>query len=177
MHIRLSIQSAAHWVSLLCTHHVWKTPELSWETNLNLNVGLDFGFWSNRLNGTIEFFQRSSKDLLFARDLVPSSGFSSIDANIGKLKNYGWEFTISGTPVMTKDWTWKLSLNATTYKNEIVELPTDVMWQSSKKWVKGGSLYDFWLYEWAGVNPENGKPQWYYTAEDGSRQVTEDYST
>lgn len=154
-----------------------ETPELSWETNLNLNVGLDFGFWSNRLNGTIEFFQRSSKDLLFARDLVPSSGFSSIDANIGKLKNYGWEFTISGTPVMTKDWTWKLSLNATTYKNEIVELPTDVMWQSSKKWVKGGSLYDFWLYEWAGVNPENGKPQWYYTAKDGSRQITEDYSS
>ncbi len=154
-----------------------ETPELSWETNLNLNVGLDFGFWSNRLNGTIEFFQRASKDLLFARDLVPSGGFSSIDANIGKLKNYGWEFTINGTPVLTKDWTWKLSVNATTYKNEIVELPTDVMWQSTKKWVKGGSLYDFWLYEWAGVNPENGNPQWYYTDTDGSRKITEDYSS
>ncbi len=154
-----------------------ETPELSWETNLNLNVGLDFGFWNNRLNGTIEFFQRASKDLLFARDLVPSGGFTSIDANIGKLKNYGWEFTINGTPVLTKDWTWKLSVNATTYKNEIVELPTDVMWQSSKKWVKGGSLYDFWLYEWAGVNPENGNPQWYYTDTDGSRKITEDYSS
>lgn len=154
-----------------------ETPELSWETNLNLNVGLDFGFWSNRLNGTIEFFQRASKDLLFARDLVPSGGFSSIDANIGKLKNYGWEFTINGTPVLTKDWTWKLSVNATAYKNEIVELPTDVMWQSTKKWVKGGSLYDFWLYEWAGVNPENGNPQWYYTDTDGSRKITEDYSS
>jgi len=154
-----------------------ETPELSWETNLNLNVGLDFGFWSNRLNGTIEFFQRASKDLLFARDLVPSGGFSSIDANIGKLKNYGCEFTINGTPVLTKDWTWKLSVNATTYKNEIVELPTDVMWQSTKKWVKGGSLYDFWLYEWAGVNPENGNPQWYYTDTDGSRKITEDYSS
>lgn len=154
-----------------------ETPELSWETNLNLNVGLDFGFWSNRLNGTIEFFQRASKDLLFARDLVSSGGFSSIDANIGKLKNYGWEFTINGTPVLTKDWTWKLSVNATTYKNEIVELPTDVMWQSTKKWVKGGSLYDFWLYEWAGVNPENGNPQWYYTDTDGSRKITEDYSS
>lgn len=154
-----------------------ETPELSWETNLNLNVGLDFGFWSNRLNGTIEFFQRASKDLLFARDLVPSGGFSSIDANIGKLKNYGWEFTINGTPVLTKDWTWKLSVNATTYKNEIVELPTDVMWQSTKKWVKDGSLYDFWLYEWAGVNPENGNPQWYYTDTDGSRKITEDYSS
>ena len=154
-----------------------ETPELSWETNLNLNVGLDFGFWNNRLNGTIEFFQRASKDLLFARDLVPSGGFTSIDANIGKLKNYGWEFTINGTPVLTKDWTWKLSVNATTYKNEIVELPTDVMWQSTKKWVKGGSLYDFWLYEWAGVNPENGNPQWYYTDTDGSRKITEDYSS
>ncbi|OUN82402.1 TonB-dependent receptor [Bacteroides sp. An51A] len=154
-----------------------ETPELSWETNLNLNVGLDFGFWNNRLNGTIEFFQRASKDLLFARDLVPSGGFTSIDANIGKLKNYGWEFTLNGTPVLTKDWTWKLSVNATTYKNEIVELPTDVMWQSTKKWVKGGSLYDFWLYEWAGVNPENGNPQWYYTDTDGSRKITEDYSS
>lgn len=154
-----------------------ETPNLSWETNLNLNIGLDFGFWNNRLNGTIEFFQRASKDLLFARDLVPSGGFTSIDANIGKLKNYGWEFTINGTPVLTKDWTWKLSVNATTYKNEIVELPTDVMWQSTKKWVKGGSLYDFWLYEWAGVNPENGNPQWYYTDTDGSRKITEDYSS
>ena len=51
------------------------------------------------------------------------------------------------------------------------------MWQSTKKWVKGGSLYDFWLYEWAGVNPENGNPQWYYTDTDGSRKITEDYSS
>lgn len=153
------------------------TPDLTWETNLNLNIGLDFGFWNNRLNGTIEYFQRSSKDLLFARDLAPSSGFSSIDANIGKLKNKGWEFTISGTPILTKDWTWKLSVNATTYKNEIVELPTEVMWNGSKKWVKGGSLYDYWMYEWAGVNPETGEPQWYKTQTDGSRVPTSDYSS
>lgn len=154
-----------------------ETPDLSWETNLNFNVGLDFGFFNHRLNGTIEYFERSSKDLLFSRDLIPSSGFSSIDANIGKVKNYGWEFTLNGTPVMTKDWNWRLSLNLTTYKNEIVDIPTPEMWSGTKKWVKGGSLYDFWMYEWAGVNPENGKPQWYYTDKDGSRKVTEDYSS
>lgn len=153
------------------------TPELTWETNLNLNVGLDFGFWNNRLNGTVEYFQRTSKDLLFSRDLVPSSGFSSIDANIGKLRNIGWEFTLSGTPILTKDWTWKLSVNATTYKNKIVTLPTDVMWNGSKKWVKGGSLYDYWMYEWAGVNPETGAPQWYKTQKDGTRVPTSDYSS
>lgn len=153
-----------------------ETPELTWETNLNLNVGLDFGFLNNRINGTIEYFNRASKDLLFNRDLIPSSGFSSIDANIGKLKNYGWEFTVNGTPIMTKDWTWRLSVNATTYKNKIVDLPTEIMWSGTKKWVKGGSLYDFWLYEWGGVNPENGNAQWAYYDKDGNRQLTENYS-
>lgn len=153
------------------------TPDLTWETNLNFNVGLDFGVMNNRISGTVEYFTRASKDLLFNRDLVPSAGFSSMDANIGKLKNYGWEFTVNGTPVMTRNWTWRLSVNATTYRNEIVELPTDVMWQSTKKWVKGGSLYDFWLYEWAGVNPENGDAQWAYYDADGTRHVTNDYAS
>lgn len=153
-----------------------ETPELTWETNLNFNIGLDFGVFNNRINGTIEYFNRASKDLLFSRDLIPSSGFSSIDANIGKLKNYGWEITLAGTPVLTKDWAWKLSVNATTYKNKIVDLPTDVMWNGTKKWVKGGSLYDFWLYEWGGVNPENGNAQWAYYDKDGNRQLTENYS-
>lgn len=152
------------------------TPDLSWETNLNLNIGLDFGFFNNRINGSIEYFNRASKDLLFSRDLVLSSGFSSIDANIGKLKNYGWEFTVNATPVMIRDWTWRLSVNMTTYKNKIVQLPTDVMWQGSKKWVEGGSLYDFWLYEWGGVNPETGNAQWAYYDADGTRHLTDDYS-
>lgn len=154
------------------------TPELSWETNLNANIGLDFSLWSNRLFGTVEWFQRTSKDLLFARDLVPSSGFSSIDDNIGKVRNYGWEFTLGGTPILTRDWTWRLSVNATTYKNEIVSIPTDVMWSGTKKWVKGGSLYDFWMYEWAGVDPETGDAQWYMTdTETGERVKTTNYGS
>ena len=152
------------------------TPNLTWETNLNTNIGVDFSMFGDRLTGTVEYFERASKDLLFSRSLVPSSGFSSIDDNIGKLKNYGWEFTLSGTPIHTKDWMWKLSVNATTYKNEIVQLPTEVMWSGSKKWVKGGSLYDYYLYEWAGVNPDNGNPQWYYY-DNGEKKVTEDYSS
>ena len=154
------------------------TPELSWETNLNANIGLDFSLWSNRLFGTVEWFQRTSKDLLFSRDLVPSSGFSSIDDNIGKVRNYGWEFTLGGTPILTRDWTWRLSVNATTYKNEIVSIPTDVMWSGTKKWVKGGSIYDFWMYEWAGVDPETGDAQWYMTdTETGERVKTTNYGS
>ena len=82
-----------------------------------------------------------------------------MDENIGAIKNYGWEFQISGYPIMTKDWKWKLSFNATTYKNKITSLPAEEMWSGNKKWVKGGSLYDFYLVEWAGVNPENGRSE------------------
>ncbi len=153
------------------------TPNLSWETNLNANIGLDFGFFNNRIRGSVEYFERKSKDLLFSKDLVQSSGFSTIDQNIGALKNYGWEFQLTGYPIDTKDWKWMLSVNATTYKNKITALPKDEMWSGSKKWVKGGSLYDFYLIEWAGVNPENGNPMWYKYDNDGNRVTTEDYSS
>ena len=153
------------------------TPNLSWETNLNTNIGLDFGLWNNRLSGSVEFFERRSKDLLFAKDLVPSSGFSSMEENIGAIKNYGWEFQLAGYPIMTDTWKWKLSFNATTYKNEITSLPAAEMWSGDKKWVKGGSLYDFYMVEWAGVNPENGNPMWYRYDNNGQKITTEDYSS
>jgi TonB-linked SusC/RagA family outer membrane protein len=152
------------------------TPNLSWETNLNLNIGLDFGLFDNRLSGSIEWFDRRSKDLLFSKSLVPSSGFSSTSQNIGSISNRGWELTVEGYPVSTKDWKWKLGLNATTYKNTITSLPTTEMWSGNKKWVEGGSIYDFYLVEWAGVNPENGNPQW-YRYNNGEKVVTEDYSS
>jgi TonB-linked SusC/RagA family outer membrane protein len=153
------------------------TPNLSWETNLNLNIGLDFGLFNNRLSGSVEWFDRRSKDLLFSKSLVPSSGFSSTSQNIGSISNRGWEVTLEGYPISTRDWKWKLGLNATTYKNTITSLPTTEMWSGNKKWVEGGSIYDFYLVEWAGVNPENGNPQWYKYDNSGAKTVTEDYSS
>lgn len=153
------------------------TPNLTWETNYNFNLGIDFALFNHRLRGTIEYFNRHSKDLLFSRDLVPSSGFESTTENIGAMRNYGWEFQVSGDVIRTRDWTWTLSANATTYKNKITNLPADEMWSGNKKWVKGGSIYDWWLYEWAGVNPENGNPQWWKNDANGNRVKTEDYSS
>jgi TonB-linked SusC/RagA family outer membrane protein len=153
------------------------TPNLSWETNLNLNIGLDFGLFNNRIDGSVEYFERRSRDLLFSKSLVPSSGFSSTSENIGAIKNYGWELTLGGYPISTENWKWKLSVNATTYKNEITSLPSPVMWSGQKKWVIGGSLYDFYLVEWAGVNPETGDAQWYHYNGNGEKVITEDYSS
>ncbi|MBQ8463848.1 MAG: TonB-dependent receptor [Prevotella sp.] len=153
------------------------TPDLTWETNLHFNVGLDFGLFNNRLVGSVEYFVRRSKDLLFSIDLVPSSGYSSSNQNIGAIKNEGWEFTLTAFPVNTKDWKWRIGANLTTYKNKITDLPAEEMWSGDRKWVKGGSLYDLYVVEWAGVNPENGNGQWWYTNAQGERVKTESYAT
>lgn len=153
-----------------------ETPELSWETNMNLNIGLDLSFFNNRLNTSIEYFERRSKDLLFDKALAPSLGFSSIQENVGAVNNYGWEFTVDGSPIQTDDWRLHLGLNLTTYKNKITSLPTKEMWSGSKKWIEGGSIYDFYMVEWAGVNSANGNPQWYIQNMDGTKRITEDYS-
>lgn len=150
--------------------------DLTWETNLNLNVGFDFGLFNNRLNGTVEYFERASKDLLFDKTLAPSLGFGSIQQNIGKLKNYGVELTVDGYPILTQDWKWRLGANITTYRNKIMSLPSPSIWNGDKKWVEGGSVYDFYVIEWAGVNPETGKPRWYGYDENGQQYITEDYS-
>lgn len=153
------------------------TPKLKWETNLNLNVGLDFAFFNNRLSGSFDVFQRRSKDLLYSRPLAPSLGFGTIDENIGALKNTGIEFDIRGTVITNKNFDWKLGINLTHYKNKITELPlADMPPTGSKKLAVGRSVYDFYLREWAGVNPDNGKPMWYIVDANGSKTTTSNYS-
>ncbi|MBB2147694.1 SusC/RagA family TonB-linked outer membrane protein [Pedobacter gandavensis] len=154
------------------------TPDLKWESNLNLNVGLDFGIFHDRINGTIEYFDRRSKDLLFSRPIAPSLGFGSIDENIGALKNQGIEVQINAVPVRTTDFRWTISLNATHYKNTITELPGNKDIPTTTKIMRvGGTISDFYLKEWAGVNPANGDPLWYKTTDDkGTRITTNDYS-
>jgi TonB-linked SusC/RagA family outer membrane protein len=159
------------------------TPGLKWETNLNFNVGLDYTLFGGRINGSVEFYQRKSKDLLFQRPLSPSLGFTAIDDNIGSLQNTGFEIQINTVPVAIGDFRWELGLNLGHYQNEITALPqkeivvanTSVI-GSTKKLTVGSSVYDFFIREWAGINPENGQPLWYKNVyeidAEGNRIVT-----
>lgn len=152
------------------------TPRLKWETNLNFNLGLDFGIFNDRISGTIAYFDRRSKDLLFSRPKAPSTGFASIDANVGALKNTGIEFQINATPVRTADFRWNISLNATHYKNKITDLPQEDIKTTTKIMRPGGSVYDFFLKEWAGVDPETGNPLWYKNDASGNKVTTSVYA-
>lgn len=149
------------------------TPDLKWETNLNFNVGIDFSLFNNRFSGSFDFFQRRSKDLLYSRPLATSLGYTSVDENIGALKNTGFEMDLKGTLIHTRDFMWRLGLNLTHYKNAVTDLPRkDMPITGVTRLKEGRSVYDFYLREWAGVDPDNGDPLWYKDVKDAQGNIT-----
>lgn len=150
---------------------------------MQLNVGVDFAFL-NKFSGSFEWFKRTSKDLLFPMPMPLSSGFQSIDRNIGNVKNQGIEFQLSYAAINTKDFKWTIDLNGTSYKNTITKLPQDEINTSVYKWREGESRYNFWGIEHAGINPENGNDQFWKNIYDKSsgekvlvgRELTENYN-
>ena len=153
------------------------TPGLKWETNLNFNTGIDFGVLKNRVYGSINYYRRTSKDLLYARPLPGSTGFTSISANIGELRNTGIELELNVVPVSNRDWKWVLGVNVAHNKNEITSLPQKEIISGTKKLMVGTSVYDFFLREWAGVDPNTGNPLWYRTTSDGKKETTTSYAS
>ena len=94
-----------------------------WEQTATANVALDFGFFNNRVSGTIEAYNRTTTDLLNEINQPAGTNFSNkIVANIGSMENNGLEFTLNLVPIKSKDLTWDLSVNATYNKNKITKL-------------------------------------------------------
>ncbi len=155
-----------------------ETNELKWEKNETLNVGLETRLF-DRFTVGLEYYDRESKDLLFDQPLAPSTGFTSFDANIGSIRNYGFEFELMAN-VMKGDLTWDVMFNISKNINEITELPQEEMLVGTKKWKVGKSIYDFYIREYAGVNKTNGKAQYWMDEEvDGkiTKVKTESYDS
>lgn len=152
------------------------TPNLKWESNLVFNAGTDFGFFKNRLYGTVNYYIRTSQDLLYGRPMAGSTGFTSISANIGKLRNSGVEVELNGVAISTRDVRWVVGINFAHNKNEILELPQKEIISGTKRLAVGGSIYDFYIREWAGVDQATGNPLWYKTGADGKKETTRTYS-
>ncbi|GEN68002.1 MULTISPECIES: SusC/RagA family TonB-linked outer membrane protein [Chryseobacterium] len=150
-----------------------RTNELKWETNLNLNVGLEFAILNNRVKGNIEYFERKSQDLLFNMPVAPSLGINDFPANIGTIKNTGFEFSLFTTPIKTDDFQWNLDLNLSTLNNKITKLPKGSILTGTKLLQVGGSVYDFYIPEWAGVDASNGRPLWKTISTDANGNTVE----
>lgn len=97
-------------------------PDLKWETTEQFNIGLDASILGGKFSATLDYFTKSSKDLLFNLPLPLASGYSSILTNVGEVKNTGFEFLFNSTNIASDDFSWKTSLNFSTIKNEVLDL-------------------------------------------------------
>ena len=97
-------------------------PNLKWEQSATANFGVDFSFFNGRLNGTVEYYNTHTKDLLVKRSLNASLGYTTMLDNLGKTKSSGIDLSLNGDVVRTKEFTWTLGTNFSMYKNEIVRI-------------------------------------------------------
>lgn len=147
-------------------------PDLTWESQQNFNVGVDFGLFS-KISGTVEYFERTSSDLILNVPITLTSGFSSLTQNFGEMKNTGFEISMNADIISNDDFNWNVGFNTTFLKNEITEL-TDDFTDGAYRRQEGEDFQSFYLYSWAGVNQENGDPQWYTDA--SKTTITNDIS-
>lgn len=107
-------------------------PDLRWEKKEEINIGLDFGFFDEQITGSIDFYNRDTKDLLWNYD-VPSPPYlyANMDGNGGSIRNRGFELSIQATPVRTKDFQWTTNANYSTNKNKLLSLSNDMFISTS----------------------------------------------
>jgi TonB-linked SusC/RagA family outer membrane protein len=148
-------------------------PELTWETTRQFQAGASMSF-SKYVDIDIDYYSKLTDNLIFNRFVGPSQGISSIQVNDGSLLNAGLEFDITGHLVDTNSFSLDLSLNGEMVNNEITRMTTDpatnepqILTPSGQYgWSKGRSIFDFYVREWAGVDPSNGAPMWYQYYDD-----------
>lgn len=160
-------------------------PDLKWESTGMLNVGLDFAFLKGRLNGTIEVYNKKTKDLIWSYP-VPTTQYiyGWMDANVGEMTNKGIEFTLNAVPVRTKNFTWNTTINLSHNKNTVDKMQNDVFHTtnltqgdpmvagvSANGWtqriMEGEPLGTFYTYQYAGT--VNGRSEYYVLDENGNR--------
>lgn len=96
--------------------------DLTWEKSHEYNIGLDYGFLNNRITGSIEWYTKTSKNLLYPVDLPLESGGGKMTTNVGSVRNTGVEFSITTTNIDTADWTWTTTLNFAHNKNKVLQI-------------------------------------------------------
>ncbi len=136
---------------------------LSWEKIATFNAGVEF-YLLNRISGDLEYYNRRSDALLFSQPLSAAKGFGSIMTNLGAMVNSGFEATVNYDVIKKKNLGYSLGLNISTNRNKILNLNTDKILSGTKILEVGGDVYQFFLREWAGVNPDNGRPIWFTNA-------------
>ncbi|MBX3242596.1 MAG: SusC/RagA family TonB-linked outer membrane protein [Chitinophagaceae bacterium] len=151
-------------------------PDLKWETSATYNAGIDFGLFSNRLTGSIDFFHKTTVDALFERTIAQPAPSGRIWVNLdGEVVNKGVEILLSGNIIQASDWNWNLTANATFLSNSVTGLPgyyetATLRGQGfsgvvGQRMVSNQPLNVWYLAIFEGIDPATGLSQ--YRSRDG----------
>ena len=141
------------------------TPGITWEKQKQTNIGLDLGFFKNRLNITADLYFITNSNLLMSHSLPKTSGYSYTVENIGELENKGFEMTINTTPILTKDFQWNISANLSLDRNKVTKLyggVTEILNGTDRQGniFIGESLSNIYTYKSGGIANEDNRELW-----------------
>ena len=161
--------------------------DITWETSYSFNTGFDFNLWNGKLSGSVEYYNRLTKNLLYYMPVAVSNGYSVYPTNMGKVRNSGIEIDLNSTVYKTKDIQIDLYANATTWKNKIIKLDESLKGQmidGSRIYKEGESMYQYYMRSYAGVyngdetelapgaSAELGEALYYIDVKDENGNVT-----
>ena len=147
--------------------------DITWETSHSFNTGFDFNLFDDRLGGTIEYFNRTTSDMLYYMPVPISLGYAVFPKNIGSVVNSGVEIDLSGMAVRTNDFKLSLYANATFLKNKIKTLAPELdgeLIDGTRIYREGESMYQLYIRNYAGVN-EDGRALYYRDVEDANGNI------
>jgi hypothetical protein len=149
-------------------------PEANWEYTTQFNFGIDYGFFDNRLNGTIDLYNKVTQDAYATRTLSLTTGFGGLQANAATVLNRGVEYIVNVDVIRSNQLTWTLNANGAINKNEVTDLGGIANFQFGTSLIAVGKpLGTHWEVEWAGIEPATGRPLY----RDSVGRLTNIYST
>ncbi|WP_343531475.1 TonB-dependent receptor [Pedobacter sp.] len=173
---------------------------LTWEQTYTTGAGLDVNAFNNRLRLTFDYYIKKTDDILYNVPISGLTGVTSIWQNVGKMKNKGIEVALGGDIIRTKDLSWSLDVNLGHNTNKLTDIfktrnldgtytakpitigdQLGVAGSASRRLEIGIPVDTYYMPQWAGVNPADGKPMWYIVTKDANgnetgRTTTSDYS-
>lgn len=138
-----------------------ENKDLTWEKNKSWNIGVDFAVLKQRLSGSVEFYNRLTSDMLFSLPMPLSNGFAERLKNVGSMVNRGVDLDLNALFYTNKKIETGARFNMSYLYNEIKSLPQESIIKDDKQWKAGHGAYEFYMYEYAGVDPQTGDALYY----------------
>ncbi len=151
--------------------------DLKWEANKQLDLGVEFSLFKGRVTGEIAYFSRTGDGILYSLPLSFTTGFPSTQTNLASMNNRGIDIAINGEAIRNDNFSWNVSWNITPIKNKVNSITNGLVIDGTKIIREGSDRYQFYLRDYAGVDPADGKPMWYMDGADGVKTTTKTWST